>query len=74
MGGPSGDPPCVFADQKRVRDVNVAGAGNTAEAAWFRQSLLPPRAKMARDGWAIDMLDALARRREETIRIKSVVE
>jgi hypothetical protein len=38
------------------------------------QSSLPPRAKMAHDGWAIDVLDALARPREETIRIKSVVE
>jgi hypothetical protein len=29
---------------------------------------------LAHDGWAIDILDALARPREETMRIKSVVE
>jgi hypothetical protein len=63
-----------FGDQERVRDVDVAAAGNTAEAARLRQSSLPPPAKMAHDGWATDVLDALARPREETIRIKSVVE
>jgi hypothetical protein len=29
---------------------------------------------MAHDGWAIDVLDMLARPREETIRINSLVE
>jgi ADP-ribose pyrophosphatase YjhB (NUDIX family) len=28
-------------------DVDVAATGNTAEAAWFQQSSLPPRAEMA---------------------------
>jgi ADP-ribose pyrophosphatase YjhB (NUDIX family) len=55
-------------------DVHVAPIGNTAEAAWFQQSSLPARAEMAHEGWAIDVLDALARPREETIRIRSVVE
>jgi hypothetical protein len=63
-----------FGDQERVRDVDVAADGNSAEAHRFGRRRFPPRAKMAHDGWAIDVLDVLARPREETIRIKSVVE
>ena len=33
---------------------------------WFRKSSLPPGAEMAHEGWAIDVLDVLARPREET--------
>jgi hypothetical protein len=38
-----------------------------------RHSVVTDRG-MAHEGWAIDVLDALARPREEAIRIKSVVE
>jgi len=55
-------------------EVDVAATGNTAEAKWFRKGSLPPRDEVAHEGWAIDVLDALARPREEAIRIRSVVE
>ena len=53
-------------------DVNALG--NTGATAWFGLSALPLRGDVARDGWAIDVLKALARPREEVIRIRSVVE
>ena len=39
--------PGVPSRRRLDHDVNVAATGNTAEAAWFQQSSLPPRAEMA---------------------------
>ena len=55
-------------------EVDLAATGNTAEAKWFQKGSLPPRDEVAHEGWAIDVLDALARPHEEAIRIRSVVE
>ena len=52
----------------------VKALGNTAATAWFGLSALPLRGDFAHDGWAIDVLEALTRPREEAIRIRSVVE
>ena len=53
---------------------DVKALGNTAATAWFGLSALPHRGDFAHDGWAIDVLEAQARPREEAIRIRSVVE
>jgi hypothetical protein len=53
---------------------DVKTLGNTAAPEWFGLSALPHRGDFAHDGWAIDVLEALARPREEAIRIRSVVE
>jgi len=51
----------------------VKALGNTAATEWFGLLTLPHRGDFADDGWAIDVLQALARPREEAIRIMSVV-
>ena len=48
--------------------------GNPAATEWFGPSALPHRGDFAHDGWAINVLEALTRPREEAIRIRSVVE
>lgn len=53
---------------------DVKALGNTAATEWVGLSALPHRGDFAHDGWAIDVLEALARPREEAIRIRSVVE
>jgi hypothetical protein len=52
----------------------VKALGNPAATEWFGPSALPHRGDFAHDGWAIDVLEALTRPREEAIRIRSVVE
>ena len=52
---------------------DVKALGNTAATEWFGLLTLPHRGDFADDGWAIDVLQALARPREEAIRIMSVV-
>jgi hypothetical protein len=51
-----------------------ADASRQRNPIWFGLSALPQRGDFAHDGWAIDVLEALARPREEAIRIRSVVE
>jgi hypothetical protein len=53
---------------------DVKALGNTAATAWFGLSALPHRGDFAHDGWAIHVLEPLARPREEAIRVRSVVE
>jgi hypothetical protein len=53
---------------------DVKALGNTAATEWFGLSTLAHRGDFAYDGWAIDVLEALARPREEAIRIRSVDE
>jgi hypothetical protein len=52
---------------------DVKALGNTAATEWFGLSALPHRGDFAHDGCAIDVLQALARPRQEAIRIMSVV-
>ena len=54
--------------------VEAKAIGNTAAAQWFEPSALPPRSELAHEGWAIDILEALARQREEAVHVRSVVE
>ena len=48
--------------------------GNTAAAQWFERSALPSRSEIAHEGWAIDILETLARPRDEAVHVRSVVE
>jgi hypothetical protein len=69
---------CSFAVPQLVGRIDAGSGvktlGNTAATEWFGLSALPHRGDFAYDGWAIDVLEALARPREEAIRIRSVVE
>ena len=52
----------------------VEELGNTAATEWFGLSAMPHRGDFAYDGWAIGVMGALTRPREEAILIRSVVE
>ena len=54
--------------------VEPRAVGNTGAAQWFERSALPPRSEVAHDGWAIDILETLARPRDEAVHVRSVVE
>ena len=46
---------------------------NTAAIEWFSTDHLPDRADVAHEGWALDVLDSLAKPPEEVAHIRSVV-
>ena len=56
------------------RRLRCEGFGQHGRDGVVGHSALPHRGDFAHDGWAIDVLEALARPREEAIRIRSVVE